>query len=281
MFFIDFDPFLFFLMGFDCFEHDGGRCGWGTVWMGTALNKFDLIGCVFYWAGTAPGGTAWGTAFPNIRTVWSEVSTAYDLTDRRVIFKIREDIRRGRIVAVMLAPPCSSFSPARDRTSVIRTRSSPWGLPGLSEKDQQKVEQGNSCIKAALEIIGDLNKYTIPWILENPHCSKMWFLPPLQKLVNDASVHVRVCDFCQFGTKWRKRTRFLIGNCDETDSLRLQRTCQAKNGHCSRSGKKHFHLTGSNNKGTPWTLIAQPYPSRLCHSLAHTLLSQAIEQRTH
>ena len=75
MFFIDFDPFLFFLMGFDCFEHDGGRCGWGTVWMGTALNKFDLIGCVFYWAGTAPGGTAWGTAFPNIRTVWSEVST--------------------------------------------------------------------------------------------------------------------------------------------------------------------------------------------------------------
>ena len=42
--------------------------------MGTALNKFDLIGCVFYWAGTAPGGTAWGTAFPNIRTVWSEVS---------------------------------------------------------------------------------------------------------------------------------------------------------------------------------------------------------------
>ena len=75
MFFIDFDPFLFFLMGFDCFEHDGGRCGWGTVWMGTALNKFDLIGCVFYWAGTAPGGTAWGTAFPNIRTVWSEVSS--------------------------------------------------------------------------------------------------------------------------------------------------------------------------------------------------------------
>ena len=47
MFFIDFDPFLFFLIGFDCFEHDGGRCGWGTVWMGTALNKFDLIGCVF------------------------------------------------------------------------------------------------------------------------------------------------------------------------------------------------------------------------------------------
>ena len=48
MLFIDFDPFLFFLMGFDCFEHDGGRCGWGTVWMGAALNKFDLIGCVFY-----------------------------------------------------------------------------------------------------------------------------------------------------------------------------------------------------------------------------------------
>ena len=36
--------------------------------MGTALNNFDLIGCVFL-------GTAWGAAFPNIRAVWSEVST--------------------------------------------------------------------------------------------------------------------------------------------------------------------------------------------------------------
>ena len=53
----------------------------GAVWMGTALNKFDLIGCVFYWAGTAPGGTAWGTAFPNIRTVWSEVSNTSYRTD--------------------------------------------------------------------------------------------------------------------------------------------------------------------------------------------------------
>ena len=90
MFFIDFDPFLFFLMGFDCFEHDGGRCGWGTVWMGTALNKFDLIGCVFYWAGTAPGGTAWGTAFPNIRTVWSEVSKS-----KAQIKKIRQNNKKA------------------------------------------------------------------------------------------------------------------------------------------------------------------------------------------
>ena len=32
MFFIDFDPFLFFLIGFDCFELDRGRCGWDRVW---------------------------------------------------------------------------------------------------------------------------------------------------------------------------------------------------------------------------------------------------------
>ena len=28
----------------------------------------------------------------------------------------------------MFAPPCSSFSPARDRTSVIRTKQQPWGI---------------------------------------------------------------------------------------------------------------------------------------------------------
>ena len=35
MFFIDFDPFLFFLIGFDCFEHDRG------VWLGQSVEGAD------------------------------------------------------------------------------------------------------------------------------------------------------------------------------------------------------------------------------------------------
>ncbi len=54
----------------------------------------------------------------------------HDLTRPVVLQKIRYDTKKGKIIAAMLAPPCSSFSPARDRTRVIRSRSFPWGIPG-------------------------------------------------------------------------------------------------------------------------------------------------------
>ena len=195
----------------------------------------------------------------------------YDLTRPAVLWKIREDIHKGRIFAAMLAPPCSSFSPARDRTRVIRSRSDPWGLSGLPPHELAKVRIGNQCFRAALKIIRWLDEHKIPWILENPHSSKCWFLPPLVHLQNASHVQTSVCDFCQYGTNWRKRTRFLAGNLDECDLGRIQRRCQAQAGWCSRSGKKHFQLTGSNSKGVPWTRVAQPYPAQLCHHLAHAL----------
>lgn len=54
-----------------------------------------------------------------------------DLTTPAVLQSVKYDIAKHRILAAMLAPPCSSFSVARDRTRVIRNKEYPWGLPGL------------------------------------------------------------------------------------------------------------------------------------------------------
>ena len=189
-----------------------------------------------------------------------------------VIYKFEQDIKHGKVLAAMLAPPCSSFSPARDRTCVVRTKDAPYGLDNLSPKDAEKVRIGNLCFKAAFRIIRVLNKYNVPWILENPHSSKCWYLPEIQNLMNLPSVHVRVTDFCCHGTRWRKRTRFLIGNINEQDTMRLQQTCSGTRGFCGRTNQQHFQLTRSGPRGVPWTRIAQPYPKRLCHHLAHSLL---------
>lgn len=93
----------------------------------------------------------------------------------------------------MLAPPCSSFSPARDRTRVIRTRQHPWGLQGLPAHEVAKVKLGNQCFRSAVKIIRWLDEAGIPWILENPHSSKCWYLPRLIKLMKAPHVLVSVC----------------------------------------------------------------------------------------
>ncbi len=194
-----------------------------------------------------------------------------DLTRPCVLRSINFDIDKGRIVAAMLAPPCSSFSPARDRTRVVRSRDFPYGLPDLPAHEQVKVDIGNNCVKSALKIISWLDKRKIPWILENPRSSKMWYLPEMIKWMQSSHVVDNVADFCQYGTAWRKRTRFLAAHICEDDLQRIRRQCHGPPGYCCRTGRKRFQLTGSSPGGTPWTLIAQPYPHVLCHHLAHAL----------
>lgn len=201
----------------------------------------------------------------------------HDLTSLAVLSKVKQDIQHGKVLAAMLAPPCSSFSIARDRTMVVRSPAFPWGLPDLPQHELAKVNIGNACFRSAFKLIHTLDRVGIPWILENPHSSKCWYLPPMRRLLDSHHTLVAVVDFCQYGTKWRKRTRLLAGNIDTDDFQRLlHRRCQGIKGVCSRTGRKHFQLTGSNKKGIPWTRVAQPYPSALCHDLAHALLAPHV-----
>ena len=201
---------------------------------------------------------------------------ASDLTSRSVLGRVLQSIRKGEVLGAMLAPPCSSFSVARDRTVVIRTAEAPWGLPShfLSAKDQVRVATGNRCMRSALRILKVLDQLRLPWCLENPATSKIWCLPPLQQLMQQSHVQAVTVDFCQFSTPWRKPTTLLFGNLDAQDVARLlHRQCAGPPGLCSRTGLPHKRLTGNAPDGRPWTLHAQPYPPRLCADLAFALSS--------
>ena len=165
-----------------------------------------------------------------------------------------------------MAPVCTSFSVARDRTN----RRYPWGIPKqyLTEAEKEKVDLGNKVFRTDAKIIEELLIHGIPFILENPRSSKAWFLPIMQSLLTHPSIHYVVTDFCQWGTPWKKPTAFMVGNLDTFDSRRLEVRCSGPRGLCSRTGQRHFLLTGSNGKGVPYTRVAQPYPKKLCSSLA-------------
>ncbi len=161
---------------------------------------------------------------------------------------------------------------------VVRNRQYPWGLPDFPDHELMKVNVG--CL-TNYQIIKWLDSKGLPSILENPHCSKAWYLPPLQRIQNAKRTQVVVTDFCCYGTRWRKRTRLLCGNFEDADLMRLHRLCRGPPGICEHTGRPHFHLTGSNKHGTPWTRVAQPYPTTLCHQLAHCLTAhlQVIEHK--
>ena len=75
-----------------------------------------------------------------------------------------------------------------------------------------------------------------------------------------------------------KPTKHVCGFIWDDDLNRLNTRCHAVGGLCSKSGKPHFHLTGTGPGGICWTRIAQPYPHGLARALSHCLLSDARQK---
>ena len=200
-----------------------------------------------------------------------------DLCNRNVRRKLLHAIRSGRVIAIMAAPPCGTFSSARDRSGAIRSRSFPWGLPDLPPHDAAKVADGNRCLRGLLSVIRCAHTRGLPWLWENPHSSKMWYVPEVAKLSAHDRVETCVLDQCMFGARWKKRTRFLAGNFNADDLCRLNCLCQGGK-VCERTGQPHIVLSGSAPGGTPWTRIAQSYPPRLYRVCARLLTEGARMQ---
>ena len=171
---------------------------------------------------------------------------------------------------VHLAPPCSSFSIARG-ANAPRSRAYPMGKPELGDSDRAKVQVGNMLVKVCIQVVHQQSTLQRAWSLEQPKTSRMWLCPPLTRaLLRCGARSVTTC-FCAWGTAWRKDATFAYGGCPRLASL--GRTCSSRDGRCQHSQHKHQVLQGNGPGGKPWTLIAQPYPSRLCRAFA-----AAVEQ---
>eukprot|EP00969_Alexandrium_andersonii_P174044 7694151-Alexandrium_andersonii.AAC.1 len=84
------------------------------------------------------------------------------------------------------------------------------GLPGLGERDQAKVELGNRLMKAGSALIVIALSRRLVGGAENPVSSRLWLCPPLQKIESHPASCTIVTDFCQWGERWRKRTKLLL-----------------------------------------------------------------------
>ena len=119
----------------------------------------------------------------------------------------------------------------------------------------------------------------IPCFLENPAQSMMWKVPRLRKLCDVPCSRLFVCDFCQFGSRWRKRTH--IQSWYSQDCNELNFTCSGRGGKCNATGKFHIVLKGQDRISKQlWTHLAQPYPPKFAATCAKLLKHSADQLHT-
>lgn len=198
----------------------------------------------------------------------------YDLRSGRNQRLVKGWIRSGLVKSVHLGMPCNSFSHARDRRPgppPLRSDEHPMGLDSLRPSDELKVREGNMFLRFCCQVCHLCILLHIPFILENPATSRAWLCPPLQAVMRKKGVSFVDVDYCAFGTRWRKRTRFLFYGVD-LSHLAVYKCQGSKRGVCKFSGLPHLALMGVNEAGQFMTKVAEPYPPQLCVLIARALL---------
>ena len=158
------------------------------------------------------------------------------------------------------APVCRSFSVAV--TPPIRTSSFPYGIPEVSEKVRERILDGNSTAKWLIVLVEAALKAGCHFWIENPAMSWLFRLPEFLELLERHSKRIGfwIADYCRFGRKWRKRTKFLT-SCGIRGVKTLCKGCKE---HLKLRGRSSYH-------GKSWTLVAQPYPKGVCKVIATSL----------
>ena len=99
---------------------------------------------------------------------------------------------------IHLAPPCSTFSKARDRNG--RTRVRTWAQPGGIRPRSQKVRHGNKIAKACILFAKwAWQELGATVVMENPDQSYIWSYGRPFFGNRKAFKDVRLC-YCMFGT---------------------------------------------------------------------------------
>jgi hypothetical protein len=177
----------------------------------------------------------------------------------------------GKQLIIHLAPPCSTFSKARDRSRATRLRSTayPQGLPGLSRENQQIVDEGNAIARNAFAFAEWASKSMDAVVsFENPSGSYMWaYLAQCQgssKVVYEDAVVSQ----CFYGAPYRKDTKIRLWHCCREV---LQHQCTKTAGQNACGKERHDILEF---QGLP-TAPAAAYPQKLCDKLASVLVAAA------
>ncbi|CAE7505806.1 unnamed protein product, partial [Symbiodinium necroappetens] len=153
--------------------------------------------------------------------------------------------RMGAVTFLHLGTPCSSFSIARSRPGgppPLRSRTEPLGFTTSSQAGQWQITLANELLFRSLELFAAV-------------------VPQVQQLKLQPHLYNVDLDQCQFGSSFRKPTRFLVS---DARFLALARACDGSHQHAPLKGR----LRLPSREVVFMTRLAQEYPIKLCELFA-------------
>ena len=215
-----------------------------------------------------------------------------DLTRPRVRKKWLKAIREGQYFALILTPPCSTFSRAvwaNDQGPYpVRSHRFPRGFPWNGGARKRKAELGNSLADFSYEAMEEQVKHEgAQSLMENPeHLGRtkrqrvknhwpgsMWQWDQHEKLTREENVRTVAFHQQAFGTESPKPTRFLMRMEGDHPAFRDGPPKFSKEGWYEGPLEKVEgpHLIGQSN-GTFNTAASAAWPPELCKWVAETIV---------
>ena len=202
----------------------------------------------------------------------------YDLSDPQQYATLVEVLtaEKDAIVHAHCAPSCGTASRARGRRVAgvpfhlqpqpLRSDDFPDGLPGLSDKDQQRVDSANASYKAMAKLLQLLIGWNVSVSIENPANSLFWKTSWIEKLLQlFPRGHTTILDHCMHGGARDKASKFWAYNpLRPAENMLESLGIRCDGNHTHKSWKPTVHKSVI----TYPTKEEAAYPDILCERLA-------------
>jgi hypothetical protein len=203
-----------------------------------------------------------------------------DLTSSDGAARLEDIIARPSVKFVWFAPPCGTFSRAREvpvpRRSVeqgapqpkpLRDEVFPLGFPGLGRCDSIKVAKGNILARTTAEQAGALMTRGALFAIENPENSWIWKHPAMADLLAASGVFTVKFHNCMFGGRRNKGTT-LATNMPEMQNM--NKLCDGGHEHAP------WGLAFSRQRAFA-TADECEYPDILCSEVARLVVAATTD----
>ena len=154
-------------------------------------------------------------------------SPAYNLKNHRVICWLNFLLESGRLLAFLVAPPCTTFSPAA--YPPLRTYKKPLGL----YLENPRVVDGTLLAHASLSLMFTAKRTKSLGMAEQPRRSKMRWLRTWVQMIQLGAKEVHLAS-CAYGSPHQKEFTFLYINMDASC---LHRRCTRDHVHVKIQGQ--------------------------------------------
>ena len=151
----------------------------------------------------------------------------YNLKNHRVIGWLNFLLEEGRLLAFLVAPPCTTFSPAA--FPPLRTYQKPLGIC----LENPRVIDGTLLAHASLSLMFTAKRTNSLGMAEQPRRSKMRWLRTWRQMIAIGAQEVHLAS-CAYGSPHQKEFTFLYIN---MDAAWLHRPCSRDHVHVKIQGK--------------------------------------------